>query len=181
MNESRFMNSDSFEKVIQVLNGLENQGYLRSYAIAGAMATMFYTEAFYTEDLDILILVPREREESLNPLSDIYDFLKKQGHKEEREYIRIDGILVQFLVASDPLFKEALENAIETPYGQTKTRVLTPEYLLALMAKAGRPKDFLKMNYLLDQKIDIDRKALDNILLRHELMERWARFEKNRQ
>ncbi len=175
------MDQDSFERVIVVLNELELRGYVRLYAIAGAVAVIFYTEPFFTEDVDILVTVPEERDKSLTPLQDIYSHLINKGYNAEDVYIRMEGNLVQFLVASDPLFREALEQSIEIPYGSTKTRVLTPEYLLAMMANAGRPKDFLKMNYLLEQKLDIDRNLLNDILRNHNLTEKWARFEKSRQ
>lgn len=174
------MDSNNFERAIEVLNRLEQNQLVERYAIGGAVGTMFYTEPFLTEDVDVFVVVPQDRENSLNPLTDIYGYLAGAGYSIEGLYLRIEGVLIQFIIASDKLFKEALNEALEVPFGKTRTRVLTPEYLLTLMINAGRPRDFAKIALLIDQ-VEIDQNKLNDILLRHKLTEKWARFKKKEQ
>ena len=175
------MDEHSFETVVRVLNDLEAKGYVKSYAIGGGVAAIFYAEPFFTEDIDILILVPEDRENSLDPLRDIYAFLRQCGYHPEGLYVRVEGDLVQFLVASDALFREALENGVKIMFGSSPTRILRAEHLLALMAAAGRPKDFVKMNLVLEGAVDLNYAELDDIIKRHNLTDQWARFERSRQ
>jgi hypothetical protein len=43
------------EKALRVINRMHKEGVLKEYAIGGAIATIYYTEPFATNDVDILI------------------------------------------------------------------------------------------------------------------------------
>jgi hypothetical protein len=45
-------------EVFKALNELEEHGVIRKYAIAGAMAFLFYTEPARTYDVDVFVLLP---------------------------------------------------------------------------------------------------------------------------
>ena len=53
-------------------------------------------------------------------------------------------------------------------YGQIKTKVLGAEYLIAIFLKAGRKKDFEKIERIIKQS-KIDKDVLNNILKKHSL------------
>jgi hypothetical protein len=43
------------EKALRVISRMHKEGVLKEYAIGGAIATIYYTELFATNDVDILI------------------------------------------------------------------------------------------------------------------------------
>ena len=54
----------SFENTLGALNELKADGVIREYAIAGAMALVFWIEPVPTYDLDVLVSLP----ESAGPI-----------------------------------------------------------------------------------------------------------------
>lgn len=88
-------------------------------------------------------------------LSPIYDELKKRGYRAEKELVIIEGIPVQFIPVYNDLIKEAVETAVESTYKRVMTRILRPEYLLAIALQTNRPKDRERVFQLLGQaKVD---------------------------
>ena len=57
-----------------------------------------------------------------------------------------------------------------------RIKVIVPEYLIALFLRAGRDKDWRKIQMLLEQ-CEIDRKRLQRILSDHGLYEKFRDFE----
>jgi predicted nucleotidyltransferase len=82
----------------------------------------------------------------------------------------------QFIYA-DELEKEAAEMARIVEYEGVKTKVIAPEYLVAILLRAGRKKDREKIEKLL-QQAEIDKKELQNILDKFGLRERFGSYEK---
>ena len=82
---------------------------------------------------------------------------------------------MQFLPADDDLYHEALLQAVKTNVGKVKTRVMTAEHLMAIALKTGRGKDFILLEQFVQSKI-FDKKKLDEILARHNLVATWRRF-----
>lgn len=80
---------------------------------------------------------------------------------------------------ADPLEREAVEGAQEVEYEGVRTKVITPEYLIALFLRAGRDKDLRKVEMLLEQ-CDIDRPRLEGILARYGLHGKFREFEGER-
>ncbi len=48
----------SFEETLGVINAMRDQGVIEDYAIAGAMAVLFWAEPIPTYDLDVLVFMP---------------------------------------------------------------------------------------------------------------------------
>lgn len=164
------------KKAIEAINELKKRELIRDYAIAGAIAVLKWTEPFFTRDLDIIITLPKETgERKLIVLTPIYEYLKQAGSQWNRQWIIVEGVPVDFIVA-DKLEKEAIENAIETEYEGLKTKILTPEYLIALFIRAGRNKDERKIEMLLEQT-EIDMEKLRKILVENGLMEKFSNFK----
>ena len=163
------------ERTCQILNELEGTGLVTRYAIGGAMAALFYSEAVVTEDMDAFILLAAPVS-GLITLTSIYDFLKARGATEKREHLVIAGTLVQIIPSYDELTREAVEKAVERQLGQTSTRVMRAEHLIAIALKTGRAKDHARVAMLLEEA-EVDAAALTDILQRHGLLEKWKQFK----
>lgn len=135
------------------------------------MAAVFYMEPILTFDLDVFVLLPASAE-PLVSLAPLYDALRRRGYAEEQDHVNIEGVPVQFLPVFNRLSEEALENAQDTRYEATPTRVLRPEHLVAIMLETGRDKDRQRLTVFLNQA-RIDRSALLDIVQRHGLEARW--------
>jgi hypothetical protein len=120
----------------------------------------------------VFIILPKEnKEEDLISLSPIFDYLEKRKYSWSGEHIIIKGIPVQFIPA-DALEKEAIKEAREIEYEREKTKIITPEYLIAILLRVGRKKDVEKIERLLELK-EINKKKLEDILLRFNLTKRF--------
>ena len=161
------------ELTLRVLNQLEASGLLTRYAIGGAMALLFYTEPVATFDLDIFCFVPESG--LLITLAPLYDALKAGGHTIDAEHVVIADIPVQFIPAYNPLVVEALSESEERKFGETPSRVLRLEHLLAIMLQTGRPKDWQRAAMVASSAAIHETKLLD-ILNRHGLTETWNRI-----
>jgi hypothetical protein len=163
------------EQTIRILNELADRKLIESYAIGGATAAFFYSEAVVTEDLDAFVLIA-EPPGALLTLTPVYEYLKARGAIEQREHLIIAGTLVQIIPAYDALAEEAVRQAVESEIGQTVTRVMRAEHLIAVALKTGRTKDHARIALLLEEA-EIDSALLTDILFRHDLMHRWDRFK----
>lgn len=151
------------------------EGVLNDYAVGGAIATIYYTEAFATKDIDIFFIPPQKDEIII--LTPFYDFLLKKGYKTYKEYIMIGDIPIQFIPAATELEKEAVQKAISVRYKNIGIKVLRPEYLVAIFLKVFRPKDREKIIKLLEQA-KINKTLLEAILERHNLDRKFDDFKK---
>ncbi len=156
------------KRTIQAINQLKRAGLIEDYAIGGGIATIFYVEPFVTYDLDVFIIPSQKTKKgNLILLSPIFDYFKGQGFRWQGEHIIIEGIPVQFIPA-DELEEEAVIKAKTIKYESVKTKVLTPEYLIPILLRAGRKKDKEKVEKLLEQT-SIDMKLLKDVLKRYHL------------
>jgi predicted nucleotidyltransferase len=147
----------SFQGAIIALNSLKKKGVIKDYTIAGGFATSYYLEPAYTYDLDIIVLL--DNDEDFHAL---WEYFRQQGNKKERDYIYIDNFPVQFFPSFiGGLFTNAIRNARRVEVRGAKTKVVTVEYLIALLLKAFRPKDKIRIVELLNLA---DRKLLKGVL-----------------
>jgi hypothetical protein len=163
------------EQTLRILNELADQKLVESYAIGGAMAAFFYAEAVVTEDLDVFVLIAPPPG-ALLTLTPVYGYLKSRGAVEQRERLVLAGTLVQVIPAYEALTEEAVRQAMERRIGQTPTRVMRAEHLIAIALKTGRAKDRARIALLLEES-DIDSALLTDILTRHDLLDRWNRYK----
>lgn len=73
--------------------------------------------------------------------------------------------------------KEAVQHAQVTEFERIETKVITPEYLVALLLKTWRDKDMREIEMLLKQA-RIDKKRLDEILTQYHLTGKFSKFQK---
>jgi hypothetical protein len=162
------------EKTLKVLNELEKSGLISRYAIGGAIAILFYAEPVLTFDMDVFCFLP-EPAGKLVTLSPIYTYLKKKGYHEQKEHLLIEGLPVQFIPAYNDLITEAVARAPDTKFKATRTRVVSPEHLIAILLQTDRSKDRARLPLLLDQA-KVDQRVLSRIIKRHGLGTKWKKF-----
>jgi hypothetical protein len=134
------------KQTIEVLDRMEAEGVIGRYCIAAAVAALNYVEVGSMEDLDILVSFEHAGPGPLLlTLTPIVNYLKELGYSEFlREGISIEGWPVRFLPVANDLDAEALEAATDVTVdfegGSVRTRLLTPEHIIANALRIGRPK-----------------------------------------
>jgi len=162
------------DKTLKVINQMKEDRVIRDYAIGGAIAVMFYTEPIVTVDLDIIFIPIDEEKSTLDPISPVYKYLEERGYEPYKEYIMIEGIPVQFIPVFNELVLEAVTKADEVKYEGVETKVLKPEYIIAIYIQLNRRKDREKIALLFEQE-EIDEALLQDILRRHNLLEKYKK------
>jgi len=162
------------DKTLKVINQLKEERVIRDYAIGGAVAVMFYTEPIVTVDLDIIFIPIDDEKNTLGPISPVYRYLEERGYEPYKEYIMIEGIPVQFIPVFNELVLEAVTKADEVKYEGVETKVLKPEYIIAIYMQLNRRKDREKIALLFEQE-EIDEALLQDILRRHNLLEKYKK------
>ena len=162
-------------ETLAMLNRMQADGIIGSYAIGGAVGATFYIAPAATLDVDIFVTLPISSGSSLVSLTPIYEYLKARGCEAEGEHIVIGDWPVQFLTAAGALELEALEEAVDFDVEGVPTRVMTAEHLLGIALKTGRPKDFNRILQFLGLGA-VNRDKLNRILEKHGLVEKWERF-----
>ncbi|NMB99204.1 MAG: hypothetical protein GYA35_02865 [Thermoanaerobaculaceae bacterium] len=100
-------------------------------------------------------------------LSPIYEYLESKGGKWKGEHIIVKGVPVQLILA-DELEEEAVGNAKSISYEGEPTKVFSPEYLIAVLKRAGRKKDLEKVERLIEET-EIDKNKLKDIFKRYKI------------
>jgi len=163
------------EKVLELLNRMQAEGVIKNFAIGGGIATIYYLEAYSTDDIDVFISPVVVGEGGLISFGHIYRYLEKLGYPPEREYIRIDDWLVQFVPASESVQEEAVASARTVKFGGTNTFVFSAEHLAAELLRSGRRKDNERVAALLESE-QMDRHLFRDIITRHGLLDKWEKF-----
>lgn len=120
-----------FAGALRVLGEMKDAGILADYAVAGAMALVFWSEPIPTYDLDVLVFLPEQRP-SIVSLDGIYRWAEARGYPVAAEHVVVEGVPVQFLPAHDDLADEAVETAATLDYEGVSVRVVRPEYLIGI-------------------------------------------------
>ena len=170
------MNVSVIAPVLKVINDLQRHNLLKDYAIAGGIAVLYYTEPVLTYDFDVLCVFPDSG--LLVDPTPVFEYLNSLGYefgKEDR--VNIEGVPVQFIPASPGLVEEALQHAVNVTISGVQTKILTVEYLIAMMLQLYRPKDRAKIDLLIhNEEVSIDMTTLQSIITTYHLIERWKRL-----
>jgi hypothetical protein len=126
----------SFAGALRALNQMKDAAIIDEYAIAGAMAVVFWSEPIPTFDLDVLVFLPAGTSPIVS-LDPIYRWAAAQGYPAQAEHVLIADVPVQFIPAHNPLADEAIEHAATLDYEGVSVRVVRPEYLIALYLEPG--------------------------------------------
>jgi hypothetical protein len=165
------------EKTFKVINEMLSAGVIDAYALGGAMAAIRYVEPFQTEDVDVFVSITVEASD-LEPLKPIYAYLKTRGYFSNDVYIKIEDWDVQFLPVFDELTEEGVTEADDVDLNGEVIKVMKPEYLVAIMLKAGRLKDFARVKMFFDQA-KVDETKLKALIDRFDLQEKWQKYLQN--
>ena len=161
------------EKTLKIIKELTEAKVFKDFSICGGIAALYYIEPLLTYDLDILFI---PREDSIDVLTPIYNYLKEKGFKAKKEHILIEGVPVQFIPVYNELVKEAVQYSVEAKYGRIKTRILGLEYLIAVMFQTYRPKDRERLVKVFEEA-QIDLTLLKKILKKYGLYDKYLRFK----
>ncbi len=100
--------------------------------------------------------------------SPIYEWFDSRGYEFDKEHILIEGIPVQFIPAYNELVEDAVNNSLKRKYKNLYTKVISPEYLIAIMVDTFRKKDKERVLRFFEE-YDVDLKVLNPILAKYEL------------
>lgn len=166
------------QTALKVINEMQEAGVIGKYAIGGAVAATFYIEPTATYDIDIFISFENVPGSPLVSLEKIFDYLTGPGrqYKTSGAHFLIAGWQIQFLPADEALNNEALSQAVETRVGDVKTWIMTAEHLMAIALKTGRGKDLIRLEQFVRYHA-FNPDKLNQILKRHNLVEKWRRFD----
>jgi hypothetical protein len=145
-------------ETLQVINQLKRIRLIKDYCVVGGYALAYYTEPFYTYDLDIFVLV-----EDMEEFHRLHKFSIVKGYTVNRKgHFMIGGFPVHFLLSlAHPLMAEAIKEAKRIRIKNTRTKMITIEYLMATLLLSFRAKDKIAILELLQYA---DHGKLDNIL-----------------
>ena len=159
----------AFGDALRVLNAMKSEGVIDEYAIAGAMALVFWTQPVSTYDLDVLVFLPSSAG-PLVSLDGLYRWAAARGYKTHKEHIIIEGVPTQFLPSPGDLGDAAIETAETLEYDGVPARVALPEYLVALYVQPeARTLKRRERAARLVEWPGLNRGRLDAILKRHGL------------
>jgi hypothetical protein len=159
----------SFRDALHAINKMRDDGVIEDYAVAGAMALLFWIEPVPTYDLDILVFPP-STSSFIVSLAPIYDWAAERGYPAHKEHVKVEGIPVQFLPAHNTLADEAIETAVTKPYYDIEVRVVRAEYLIALYLD-GSAKTLKRRERAaaLRQSGQVDEVVLQDVMKRFKL------------
>ncbi len=163
--------------VAAVLHDMHEKGIIGKYAVGGASAVAFYTEPIATNDLDIFFLFEPPQTGTILSLEPIYNYCRERGYTYDYEFISIGGWPVQFVESShEPLWNDALANAVTFTFEGSNINVLPPEHLAAMWAGVARAKDILKIQHFAESEI-LKADKLRQVLAKFDLVETWRRIQ----
>lgn len=162
------------EDTLKQIDQAYKDGIINDYAIGAGVASIFYLEPYDTKDLDIYTFLPVSPS-GLISLEKIYNYFLNKGYETEGQFIRIEGVDVEFLPPRNELEREAIENAIEMSFGNIKVKVFAPEYLMAISLFDGDFKRMARLQMFLEQS-EFNQDKLVEILKSHNLYQKWVSF-----
>ena len=166
-----------FTEVITLINQMQDDRVIETYAVGGATAAAFYIEAVATIDIDIFVaFVPQPSAILIDPRA-VFAYLCQRGAEPEGEYLKLNGWLVQLLAPTGPLCEEALRDAVIQTVEGTPVRLFRAEHLAALALETGRAKDKVRLRQFLDEGV-LDVAAFEAIMERHKLNSKWHQFQR---
>lgn len=164
-------------EVATVLHDMQEKGIIGKFAVGGASAVAFYTEPIATKDLDIFFVFEPPQTATILTLEPIYNYCRERGYNYDAEFISIGGWPVQFVESShEPLWSDALANAVTFSFDGSKINVLPPEHLAAMWANVARAKDLLKIQHFAENGV-LNADKLRQILVKFGLLEIWKKIQ----
>ena len=159
---------DSFADTLRALNEMKGEGVVTEYAVAGAMALIFWIEPVATYDVDVLVFLPASG--PIVSLGSIYEWASRHRYASRKEHIVVHGTPVQFVPAPNELADEAIERAATLEYEGVPVRVVRPEYLIALYLEgSARTLKRRERAAALRESPQIDQELLQDVVKRFNI------------
>lgn len=162
-------------EAIEVVNLMQKDGIISSYAIGGAVGATFYIEPSSTMDVDVFIPLKVKPGELIS-LSHIFEYLKGKGFIVEGEHVIIADTPIQFLPPTSLLVEKALEEAVDRDIDGTPVRVFKAEYIAAIALELCRSKDKIRLNQFIEEEV-LDAAMFGSIVNAYGLSEKWKKFK----
>ena len=160
----------SFADTLAAINAMKADGVIEEYAVAGAMAILFWSEPVPTLDLDVLVFLPGSQDPIVS-LEPIYAWAARRGYSADAEHLVVENVPTQFLPSSNSLSDEAIKTAATLDYGGVPVRVVRPEYLVALyLEPAAKTRKRRERAAMLLELPALNRALVDDILKRYGLV-----------
>ncbi len=159
----------TFAATLRTLNEMKADGVVEEYAIAGAMALVFWAEPIPTYDLDVLVFLSDQKGPIVS-LDAVYCWAAGRGYPADGEHLSIEGVPVQILPSPNELADEAIVTAATLAYEGVEVRVVKPEYLVALYSEpSARTAKRRERAAALLESGKVDRALLQRVLERFGL------------
>jgi hypothetical protein len=138
------------------------------YAILGGLAVSIYGEPRFTADIDVGIILEKDRIDNFLRLAKEHNFYPIPG--DIKRFIGKTGVIpmkfrkgkvlgrCDFIIAENIIERSALKRAKSKNIGPIKARFVTPEDLIIHKITAGRPQDIEDVRSILarrNRKLDI--------------------------
>jgi len=177
----KFDDDFKFENIIDIIDDLKSNNLIEDYVLGGSVALLYYTNPdFLTTDVDIFV-TPNNNSPIFN-LSPIYDYLKNNYNAiEKKEWIEVSTIPLQFLAPDKDLHGDAFKDAQEVEVNGKKFKILTLEYLIAIMLLVNNKKYKARLIQVIEEN-NFDINKLEPILkkynIKYNLLDKWNRINK---
>lgn len=165
-----------------------------TYMVTGATAAIVYGKPRYTNDVDIVIVLPADDAEKLHasfPSAEFYvppvETIREEAGRSHRAHFNViheeSGYKADFYpTGSDPLHGWALDKRRRTELPGGSVWVAPPEYVilrkLEYFREGGSTKHLTDIRAMLDVSGDaIDRTALDTWIARLGLQAEWRQVQ----
>lgn len=153
--------TSNLPNVLIELNALVKLEIIQDYAIGGGYAVMYHGIPYSTLDLDVLVALSSDED-----FHNLYNYYRQKGNKIKDVYIYIADMAIQFLPNYiSPLFNDAIKEAQRIEVNRVPSKVVTVEYLIALLLTAFRPKDKI---HVIELVKNADMSVLNEILKRFD-------------
>jgi len=151
----------AFIDAVAALNKFKRRRIIRDYAIIGAVAATAYMEPVFTEDIDVVILADSD-EEYLRA----YAAIAAESETMDGMHHILGGVPVRLFPSTVmQLYRDAVAQAKKVRIDNIRAKVATAEHLILLYLTANRPRDRLRVGYLLE---DADESRLQSLLERFD-------------
>jgi len=165
-----------FKEAIVAINQMEADGVVERYAVGGDSAASLYLDSVSPRHLEIVVPIPTLPGQALVSPSKIFEYLLGHGAIFEGQFMRIGDTRTLFVPPSTPLLEEALREAPLRRIEGVPARVFSAEHLAAIAFQSGRANARL-LEFAAADVLDVDR--FQEIITRHDLLDRWREFLKN--
>ncbi len=146
-----------FEKIFRALNKEKVK-----YLVVGGVAVNLYGYLRFTGDIDILLLL---EEKNLGKMDRAMKSIGYSDHKQVKKWLKEKnmtafaffnskepGLMIDILVEESLKFDRILEHSVKKRFDNVNLPLVSIDYLIKMKRKAGRDKDLIDLEALIELK-----------------------------